>query len=239
MILQTFDMQVHTHGQVIYEGNTHFGFFTGPALAGQKGIRNCTLASDTPPLDRAPENVFAAHPPLTPDDASEGPDTGMPADALRMIDTIDILDPAGGKFNNGYVRAEKKVTPDAWFFDAHFYQDPVCPGSLGVESFLQTLRYYLLTTFAINPATHTPMLIDGQTHEWVYRGQIIPANQTIVVHTNIRAVVQTDDTYAVVADGALCVDGRPIYEMKNFGLAFVPAKMEKNRDYLTRIFEPA
>jgi 3-hydroxymyristoyl/3-hydroxydecanoyl-(acyl carrier protein) dehydratase len=163
----------------------------------------------------------------------------MPADALRMIDTIDILEPAGGKFNKGYVRAEKKVDPDAWFFDAHFYQDPVCPGSLGVESFLQTLRYYLLTTFSIDPATHTPMLIDRQTHEWVYRGQIIPANQTIVVHNHIRAVVQTDDTYAVVADGALCVDGRPIYEMKNFGLAFVPAKMEKNKDYLTRIFEPA
>jgi 3-hydroxymyristoyl/3-hydroxydecanoyl-(acyl carrier protein) dehydratase len=239
MILQTFDMQVHTHGQVIYEGNTHFGFFTGPALASQKGIRNSALVPESPAQSRHPETVFESHAPLTPEDVSIGSDTGMPADALRMIDDIDILDPAGGKYGKGYVRAQKTVDPKAWFFDAHFYQDPVCPGSLGIESFLQTLRYYLLTTFSIDPATHTPMVTAGQSHEWIYRGQIIPANREITVHTHIREVSQTKDTVAVVADGALCVEGRPIYEMKRFGLAFVPVKMERNVDYLTRIFAPA
>ena len=29
------------------------------------------------------------------------------------------------------------VDPSAWFFKAHFYQDPVIPGSLGLESLLQ------------------------------------------------------------------------------------------------------
>ena len=33
------------------------------------------------------------------------------------------------------------VDPEFWFFKAHFYQDPVWPGSLGLESFLQLLKY--------------------------------------------------------------------------------------------------
>jgi 3-hydroxymyristoyl/3-hydroxydecanoyl-(acyl carrier protein) dehydratase len=174
--------------------------------------------------------VFEKIAPLTPSDDSIGPDTGMPADALRMIDAIEILDPSGGNFKKGYVRAEKTVDPKEWFFDAHFYQDPVCPGSLGIESFLQTLRYYLLTTFSIDPATHTPMILPGESQEWIYRGQIIPSNRKVVVHTHIRDVSQEGGTCSVVADGALCVDGRPIYEMKNFGLAFVPAGMERDSD---------
>jgi len=238
MILQTFDMAVSSHGRLIYEGTTNFGFFTGPALAGQKGIRDCTLAVDPLSLNQVPEKVFEKTAPLTPADDSIGPDTGMPANALRMIDAIEILDPSGGHFKKGYVRAEKTVNPKEWFFDAHFYQDPVCPGSLGIESFVQTLRYYLLTVFSIDPATHTPMILPGKSHEWIYRGQILPSNQKVVVHTHIREVSQEGGTSWVVADGALCVDGRPIYEMKNFGLAFVAAGMERNTDYLTRTLVP-
>jgi 3-hydroxymyristoyl/3-hydroxydecanoyl-(acyl carrier protein) dehydratase len=238
MIIQTFDMEVTGHDRTIYEGTTYFGFFTGPALTGQKGMRTCALAAETALAGRMPVKVFEKQSPLTPADTSAGPDTGMPADALRMIDAVTILDLSGGHFNNGYVRAEKTVNPEEWFFDAHFYQDPVCPGSLGIESFLQTLRYYLLSFFSIDPATHTPVIPAGEPHEWSYRGQIIPANQKVVVHTHIREVTQENDTFSVVADGALCVDGRPIYEMKNFGLAFVPTATEKLTDHRTRILVP-
>jgi 3-hydroxymyristoyl/3-hydroxydecanoyl-(acyl carrier protein) dehydratase len=227
MIIQSFDMEVSAHGRTLYEGTTYFGFFTGPALAGQKGIRNCALAVDTASPDQGgPVKVFEKQSPLT------------PSDVLRMIDAVTILDPSGGHFKNGYVQAEKTVNPDEWFFDAHFYQDPVCPGSLGIESFLQTLRYYLLTVFSIDPATHTPVISAGEPHEWSYRGQIVPADQKIIVHTHIREVTREGDTVSVVADGALCVDGRPIYEMKHFGMAFVAAGTENRTDHRTRILVP-
>ncbi|MCF8139094.1 MAG: SDR family NAD(P)-dependent oxidoreductase, partial [Desulfotignum sp.] len=239
MILQSFDMQVTHQGQTVYEGTTRFGFFTAQALASQKGIQKCALVTDTPAVPREPIQVFPSISPRTPADLSMGPDTGMPGDALRMIDAIEVLDPSGGKFNHGYVRAQKTVDPKEWFFDAHFYQDPVCPGSLGIESFLQTLRYYLLETFSMDPSTHDVSLVLGDTHEWVYRGQIIPTHKVVTIHTHIRQVSQENNIYAVKADGALCVDGRVIYEMKNFGLAFAPVGLEKTRDHLTRIFVPA
>jgi acyl transferase domain-containing protein/3-hydroxymyristoyl/3-hydroxydecanoyl-(acyl carrier protein) dehydratase/NAD(P)-dependent dehydrogenase (short-subunit alcohol dehydrogenase family)/acyl carrier protein len=174
-----------------------------------------------------PVLVFGDDAPITPDDSTVDPDNGMPAKALRMIDTIEVMDLDGGRFNKGYIRAGKKNNPEEWFFDAHFYQDPVCPGSLGIEAFLQTIRFFLLQKYDIDPKMYTPQLVLDQNHEWIYRGQIIPANQHIRIHTHIRDVSAVKDAsksigrYAVVADGALTVDGICIYEMKNFGVAFV------------------
>ncbi|MCF8092113.1 MAG: SDR family NAD(P)-dependent oxidoreductase, partial [Desulfotignum sp.] len=231
MIIQEFALQVSSKGRMIYQGTTSFGFFTARALASQKGVRNSTLITDTPSISRTPVKVFEAQSPLTPDDPATDTDNSMPAKALRMIDHIDMMDPAGGKYSCGYIRAEKKVDPAEWFFDAHFYQDPVCPGSLGIESFLQTLRFFLLEKFKLDPKTYVPQLSLDQSHEWTYRGQIIPANKNITIHTHIRQVSEDEKKYEVVADGALCVDGLPIYEMKNFGVAFVPTPFENPLEF--------
>ncbi len=136
MILQTFDMQVHTHGQVIYEA-TPISDFHRPGPGQSERHSNSDLVPESPAQSRHPETVFESHSPLTPEDTSIGSDTGMPADALRMIDDIDILDPAGGKYGKGYVRAQKTVDPKAWFFDAHFYQDPVCPVPWALNRFFR------------------------------------------------------------------------------------------------------
>ena len=44
------------------------------------------------------------------------------------------------------------VDPGAWFFQAHFYQDPVWPGSLGLESFLQLLKFVAFHRLGPPPA---------------------------------------------------------------------------------------
>ena len=49
-----------------------------------------------------------------------------PRDLLRLL-----LDVEG---RLGRVRAEKTVDPSEWFFKAHFFQDPVQPGTLGLDS---------------------------------------------------------------------------------------------------------
>ncbi len=179
MIIQDFKLQVLNHGTLVYEGTTNFGFFTAEALANQVGIREPrfyqALNLDQPPI------VFEDTAPLTPDDPHQSSDTGMPAKAIRMIDRIDHMDPEGGLYSQGIVQASKDVIPEDWFFDAHFYQDPVCPGSLGVESFIQMLRFFLVTRYTIDPEKYVPEMTENIEHKWCYRGQIIPSNKKVTL----------------------------------------------------------
>ena len=124
-----------------------------------------------------------------------------------------------------------------WFFNAHFYQDPVCPGSLGIESFLQMIRFFLVEKFNINPDEFEPGILKEQPHEWIYRGQIIPENKEIQIHAHIRNASLADEDYTVVADGALSVDGICIYEMKNFGIVFTKTSNREKTIRLQKISE--
>ena len=46
----------------------------------------------------------------------------------------------GGRYGKGYVYASRPVNPQDWFYPFHFYQDPVMPGSLGVEAILEAMQ---------------------------------------------------------------------------------------------------
>lgn len=141
----------------------------------------------------------------------------MPAKALRMIDTIEIYDPKGGPYGLGYIRGRKFVDPEEWFFKAHFYQDPVCPGSLGVESFLQLLKYRAIDQWPGLQRTHSFEPLTDHGFQWQYRGQIIQKNKAIVVDAVITRVKE-QTAPVIMAEGLLMVDGLCIYKLEGFGL---------------------
>ena len=64
------------------------------------------------------------------------------------------------------LRATKRVDPHEWFFDAHFYQDPVLPGSLGIESFVQLLKYMARQRWPQLVDSHRFALLTGKPHQW-------------------------------------------------------------------------
>ncbi|MCF6249433.1 MAG: SDR family NAD(P)-dependent oxidoreductase, partial [Desulfobacula sp.] len=223
MIIQDFDMEVLDQEQIVYQGTTNFGFFSQQALSNQIGIRNSKFVTYSLPkghIEKISPYTLPYTAPWTPSDPQTGQKNGMPAKALQMIDRIEVLSLDGGLYEKGYIKAIKIVDSQEWFFDAHFYQDPVCPGSLGVESFLQLVRFFLLKKFDIDPDIYQASILPGNTHQWSYRGQIIPKNKTIEVHAHIKGVTHEDDIYAATADGALVVDGICIYEMQDFTLGF-------------------
>ena len=226
MIIEHFDFQVLSGDMMIYEGATYFGFFTAQALSQQKGLQESTY---TP----TPQDLMSAEPldlpmdtPWEPDDVPTGrifkpPGLTLPAKALAMIDTIEGCSDTGGPHGLGFVRGSKKVDPDEWFFKAHFYQDPVCPGSLGIESFLQLIRYAAIGRWPDKKAHHRFEMLTGVEHQWSYRGQVIPTNRKVVVDAMITAV-EDKDAPIITADGCLHVDSLSIYKMSNFGLRLVP-----------------
>ncbi len=146
---------------------------------------------------------------------------GMPSKALRMIDSIESYLPQGGRYGKGYIKGVKQVDPAEWFFKAHFFQDPVCPGSLGIESFIQLMRFHALKKWNYDPEKYD-LTMGVHGHKWIYRGQIIPSNKNIEVHAHIKNMTQEETNRSISADGILTVDGLCIYQMENFMLNLIP-----------------
>jgi 3-hydroxymyristoyl/3-hydroxydecanoyl-(acyl carrier protein) dehydratase len=226
MIIEHFDFMVLQDTETIYSGDTYFGFFTKQALVQQVGIRNAEKTAYTPSTDELRHSrsfIFEDAAPLFPEDTDMDPASSlaMPAKALRMIDQVDTFVPKGGPQGLGYIRGVKKVDPEDWFFKAHFFQDPVCPGSLGIESFLQLIKFAAMNQWPHLAETHRFEWIMGEPHSWSYRGQVIPENKSIEVDAVITKMVDTP-VPTLYANGFLKVDGLYIYQMENFGLRLIP-----------------
>lgn len=202
MIIQWFDFEVSAGAQKIYRGDTYFGFFPKAALEKQEGIKGAQLYQ--PSAAELARSKSLAYP-------HEAPFTG---EQLRMVDDITAFVPDGGMFKLGFIRGTKRVVVDEWFFQAHFYQDPVVPGSLGLESFLQLLKLVAVKRWGHAATLRWEAVAMNAKHEWIYRGQVIPRDALVTVEAVITVV--NDEQLMLSADGFLSVDGRVIYAMKNF-----------------------
>ncbi len=217
MIIQHYDYDLRCNGEPVYVGNTYFGFFSKDALATQVGIRDAKVYQPAPSeLARARSFPVPLDPPF-------------PDERWCMVRRVDALVLNGGPHGLGYVRGSVDVDPALWFFQAHFYQDPVWPGSLGLESFLQLLQVYAAERWGSDGRWS---MVDGRNsagatlnpepstlnppHEWIYRGQVIPRDKTVTVEVVVTAV--DDESRTLTASGFLTVDGRVIYQMIGFQL---------------------
>lgn len=226
MIIEQFDFELLHRDRMIYAGDTNFGFFTNEALTQQAGIRDAAKRAYIPApeeLQDARSYIFEDVHPLFPgdDEIDSAPSLAMPAKALRMIDTVETYIPDGGPHGLGFIRGVKKVDPKEWFFRAHFHQDPVCPGSLGIESFLQLLKFIALDRWKHLAKSHKFEIMTEKQHKWTYRGQIIPENARVEVEAVVTGIQDTP-LPSIQADGFLKIDGLYIYEMNNFGIKLVP-----------------
>ena len=145
-------------------------------------------------------------------------DAPFPAPMLRMVDRIDGVRPRrrpeGARAGR---RARSRSIPAFWFFKAHFYQDPVWPGSLGLESFLQLLKYAAWKRWG-EPADRAAGR--RSRSERAARLDLPRAGgadrQEVTVVLEVTAV--DDAQPAADRRRFLTVDGRVIYQMTDFTL---------------------
>ena len=191
MIVQNYDFEIRSARGPVYTGDTTFGFFGREALANQIGIR-----------DAAPYAV-------TDDERRRARDFSIPCEApfpneeFQMVTDVELFVPDGGPQGLGFVRGTTPVNPEAWFFKAHFYQDPVWPGSLGLESLIQLIKVFAVERWGAPADGRLEAMTPGCKHSWLYRGQVIPTDSRVVVDAVVTAI--DDQKHTVEASGTLSV----------------------------------
>ncbi|MBO9607942.1 MAG: hypothetical protein J7639_18420 [Paenibacillaceae bacterium] len=206
--IETFDVSCSQGGKPVFAMRTVFGHFPADELLQQAGL---TASEAEEALIRA-SNIRL--------EPTQSIDPNLPQAPLLMIDRIVGYWPGGGKYRRGCVVAEKTVAADAWYFKTHFFQDPVQPGSLGLEAMLQTLRWLIgceRWDAGFREPVVEPMAADVPL-QWKYRGQVLPTNDIVQVLLHVKEVRDDETGRCVVAEASLWVDGLKIYEAGQFGL---------------------
>jgi acyl transferase domain-containing protein/3-hydroxymyristoyl/3-hydroxydecanoyl-(acyl carrier protein) dehydratase len=202
MTIQHYEFATSQGHQAVYEGQTHFGFFSLDALTKQRGLR-------------AEPNLLAAlkKPPLTGFPYPRG--QAWPREPWLMLEELFLAD------DTRRIWGQAKVDPKAWFFQAHFPGDPVWPGSLGLEAFFQAAKFLAVRRYFTDPpetfSGSFAAPLPGRKHSWLYRGQIPPDSQ--IMELGLRVTKSDPHNRALTFNGLLSVDGLEVYQVDNFTVA--------------------
>ena len=208
VIIQTYAFELSWGGQLFYKGTSSFGYFPLPMLENQTGLEagqsNKQWREDHPgsgnwhKFQSSPTNKIT----------HQG--AGLPE-----ISEIWIS-PNGGNFSSGYLFSRRNLHEDDWFYKAHFFQDPVMPGSLGVENMAQAL---VASAPTWNLSEHYKWRIKtGKKTSWKYRGQITPNISDFDIELHVKYINQTTQGAEICADGILWKNSKPIYMVENISL---------------------
>lgn len=210
MTIVAFDVAARLQtGEPVMDLTTRFGFFPAAALVRQSGL----------PITETDRNYLALR--HSAKDLSPA-DPRLASGQLRMLDSADYFDPDGGAAGLGLIRGRQAVDPSAWYFKAHFFNDPVQPGSLGLDALEQLLmRAVLLKTPAGELAglvAETPAI--GERVKWTYRGQVMPEKREVTTVIELIRLEKTAARVLAIARGTLWCDGLRIYEANPLSIAF-------------------
>ena len=214
-IIQKFTFLVTCEGRGVFEGGSIFGFFPPEGMANQVGLDGGKAAparyehvgeGGLPGewIDLArPGGYFTAQPSRPYFHLAGGP--------MHFLDRVFIAND-----QPAYLYGVRENDPRAWFYACHFYQDPVMPGSLGVEAILEAVQLSALHS-GVGERFHSPVfapVLDRQML-WKYRGQILPGHKQMKVEVNITKIEEYEDRVILEGDASLWADAVRIYEVKH------------------------
>jgi 3-hydroxymyristoyl/3-hydroxydecanoyl-(acyl carrier protein) dehydratase len=207
-IIQHFEFKLTCGGDVFFEGTSSFGYFPEESMASQSGLDGGKALL---PWGKKAENINCLEKIIL-DDAYLNPD--FPGGKLRLIDGASYCSD-GGLFSKGYVIASRRNLPNDWFYENHFFQDPVMPGSLGIEAIIQAYKAAVhSSTKSANPVT----LAAGMGFKWKYRGQVLQNHNQMLVDLHIQDKQLVNEVKVFTANANLWADETRIYELHNLAV---------------------
>ena len=132
----------------------------------------------------------------------------LPLPPMLMFDRITNINQLGGNYDKGEVIAELDIKPDLWFFKCHFKDDPVMPGSLGLDAMWQLLGFYL--GWLGQPGKGRALGVG----EVKFTGQVLENVKKVTYHISLKRLILRKLILGI-ADGIMKADGKPIYEVKD------------------------
>jgi acyl transferase domain-containing protein/3-hydroxymyristoyl/3-hydroxydecanoyl-(acyl carrier protein) dehydratase len=226
-IIQSFTFELLVEGETFYKGTAVFGYFSAESLTNQLGIDNGKISrawfvdNNTPAdqierFDLTDQAQPFLHAP------ANKPYYRLAGGKLNFVDTVAIVE-GGGSAKLAYIYGERRIDASDWFFRYHFHQDPVMPGSLGVEAIIELLQCYALKNDLGAQFSNPRFIAPSSAVIWKYRGQITPLNEQMSLDLHITDIIRSNDEVRLVGDANLCKDGLRIYQVQDIVLSIVEA----------------
>ncbi len=111
----------------------------------------------------------------------------LPGGLMKLVHRVVSLEPTGGRFGMGRIRAEADVHPDDWFLTCHFVDDRVMPGTLMYECCLHTFRIFLMRLGWVGE--HDEVVcepVPGVASQLKCRGQVTGATRTVTYEVTLK-----------------------------------------------------
>jgi len=224
-ILQNYTFELSLDGHIFYKGKSSFGFFPGDALASQVGLDN---GEEVAPWYENGQMASKDFMQIKLDSLygkmklfkapGSKPHYRLAENQLNLLDKL-IIAKNQGQYGIGYIHATKFVKPYDWFFTCHFYQDPVMPGSLGVEAVLQAIQVFALQQ-DLGKDLRSPRFVQLANHKttWKYRGQILRDVREMHLEVHIKTIEQKGDQLAIIVDAYVWNNNMRIYQITDLAL---------------------
>lgn len=176
-MIVNFAVEGYQNNQHMLTMQTAFGYFSKQSLEKQGGFAEALPKH--PYLPRAIPTVLKAN-------------------RQFMVEEILYAD-------DKMIHCRRMLSPDDWYFKAHFFQDPVQPGSLGIQAFYDAIGLWAKKT-----------VVPIGTCIWKYRGQTLPFHSVLDVTVTVQEVMQD----RIMFRGKLWVDGTCIYDLEQASIMF-------------------
>ncbi|SHF07962.1 hypothetical protein [Streptoalloteichus hindustanus] len=221
-VLQRFRFELAVDGETFHSGESVLGFLTDPVLARGAGLdpgdpappwweRHRPSPAEVRSVDLAALRARSAGPLL-------------PGGRLDLVDALDVV-PGGGDHGGGYLCGWRRIRPDDWFFACHFRDDPVMPGSLGLEAVLTGLRAHLLDSGLVDDIPDPAFTVaPGVATRWKYRGQILPSDEEMTFDVHLGEVRRAGGRLVVTAEANVWKPGQRVYRVDGIAVEVRPGE---------------
>ncbi len=139
----------------------------------------------------------------------------LPHGPMKMLDRAWYDFSKGtGKYGKGYLRAEKDIDQNDWYFYSHFLGDPVMPGTIGLDGCYQCLGLTLLLLGQSGVAR-------ALAGTFEYNGQVLASVKKTVYRMDIKRFF-TKPSPLLIADVDYFKDDdkEPIYRLRDARMGF-------------------